>query len=282
MALSVLWSSSFVLTRYASPLLGFNLLVSLRMGLAALTLGLLMVLLKRRWPVEHWRELLLLGVVAVAAPHILYSWSSLHLPAGYAALLSVTSVLFGALASAWMRVEALTPSRVFGCLLGLLGAALVVRLGPLELSPMLLAGALTCVTASALSGISAPLLKRAIDRMDPLAITAGMHLIAAMILLPGGIHDWPDAKLDPLALGAVLIMGVLTSGLAWWFFMRIMRHVASVAALSANFMITGFGVLWGVLFLGEVTSLTLYLGGALILAAVLLVTEYNPLRRPRA
>ena len=278
MALSVLWSMSFPFTRYASPLLGFNLLVSIRMGLAALTLGLLMLLLKHRWPTEHWRELLFLGIIAVAGPHILYSWSALYLPAGYAALLSVTSVLFGAIASAWMRVEAMTQGRLAGCLLGIVGAALVVRLGPVEVTPILVVSALTCMLGSAMSGISAPLLKRSIERMEPLAITAGMHLAGALILLPGGIHDWPEAKLDPLALGAVLIMGVMTSGLAWWAFLRIMRHIPSVAALGANFMITGFGVLWGVIFLDEATSVALYAGGMLIFVAVMLVTGFNPLR----
>ncbi len=177
-----------------------------------------------------------------------------------------------------MKVEAMTRGRLAGCLLGLLGAALVVRLGPVEASPTLMLSALTCMAGSALSGLSAPMLKRAIQRMDPLSITAGMHVVALLVLLPGGIYDWPDAKLTVNALAAVLVMGVATSGFAWWAYIRIMRHISPTAALSSNFMITGFGVLWGVIFLNEATRPAMYAGGAILFLSVLLVTGYNPLR----
>jgi len=52
-----------------------------------------------------------------------------------------------------------------------------------------------------------------------------------------------------------------------------------VAALSSTFMITGFGVMWAILFLDEATGPALYAGGALILVASMLVTGFNPLRR---
>ena len=59
-------------------------------------------------------------------------------------------------------------------------------------------------------------------------------------------------------------MGILTSGLAYWQYMRIVKHVTPVAALSSTFMITGFGVLWAVLFLGEPLHSHLLAGLALV------------------
>ena len=278
-ALSALWGSSFMLTRLAAPVLGPNLLAAMRMSIAAVVLVIIMRVLKHRWPWEHWRELLLLGFLAVAGPHVLYSWSALHLPAGYAALLTVTSVLFGAFASAWMKEETLTPGKLMGCLVGFAGAALVVRLGPVQPTPTLVTSAIVCIGGSALSGISTPFLKRAITRMEPLTITAGMHAAAVVLLLPGAVYDWPQATFTLKAVAAVALMGSTTSGLAYWMYMRIMRHVPPVAALSSTFMITGFGVMWAILFLDEATGPALYAGGALILVASMLVTGFNPLRR---
>ena len=74
-------------------------------------------------------------------------------------------------------------------------------------------------------------------------------------------------------------MGICTSGLAYWQYMRIVKHVTPVAALSSTFMVTIFGVLWGHLVLGEVFTLASYAGGALVLMATILVTGFNPLRR---
>jgi len=56
--------------------------------------------------------------------------------------------------------------------------------------------------------------------------------------------------------------------------------VSSVAALSSAFMIPVFGVTWGHVFLDEPLSSGIFVGGLLVLAAMALVTGFNPLRRP--
>ena len=278
-ALSALWGTSFMLTRFAAPTLGPNLLAAMRMGMATLVLAYLMRRLRLCWPLAHWRELGLLALLGVAAPHAMFAWSALYMPAGYAALLYVTSVLFGAVASAWMKEETLTGPKLAGCLLGIVGAGFLVQLGPLEPSPRLVMAALIAIIGSALSGMSTPILKRAVTRMDPLAITASMHAIAFLMLLPGALVDWPRANLTAGALGAVFVMGTFTSGMAWWMYARIMRHVTPIVALSSTFMITGFGVLWAVLFLGERLDSGSYLGGGLLVLSSLLVMGFDPRRR---
>jgi drug/metabolite transporter (DMT)-like permease len=278
-ALSALWGASFMLTRIAAPVLGPNLAAGLRMAMATCMLSLIMWKLKTPWPLQHWRELFLLGLLAVAGPHILYARSALELPAGYGSLLTITSVLFGAVASAWLKEEDLNAPKVLGCLLGLFGAALVVRLGPVEPTHTLVLAALTCMGGAAISGISTPFLKKAIARMEPLQITAGMHAAAVLLMLPGAACDLPNARFSWGALGAVALMGMLTSGLAYWMYLRIMRHVPPMAALSSTFLSTGFGVLWAVLLLGEPTSTAMVAGGVFILLACLLVMGLNPLRR---
>lgn len=278
-ALSALWGTSFMLTRFAAPIMGPNLLAALRIGMAAIALAGIMRWMRLRWPLEHWRELALLALLGVAAPHAMLAWSALYLPAGYSALLYATSVLFGAVASAWMKEESLTGLKLAGCLLGIAGAAFVVQLGPLAPTPRLVLAVLIAIAGSAVSGMSAPMLKRAVVRMDPLGIAAAMHAIAFVLLLPGAAVDWPRARFTGAALGAVFVMGTFTSGLAWWLYARIMRHVSPLAALSSTFMITAFGVLWAALFLGERVDNGMYLGGALLLLSSLLVMGLDP--RPR-
>ena len=276
--LSALWGASFILTRLAAPQLGPNVSAGLRMLLATMVLAGIMRALKHPWPTQHWRELLLIGFLAVAGPHLLYSWSALHLPGGYGALLSVTAVLFGAFTSAFLKEETLTRGKLTGCVLGLLGAALVVKLGPVEPTHTLVISALVCLGAAALSGTATPLLKRATSRMEPLSITAGMHAAAVLMLLPGALHDLPQAHFTLSAVAAVLVLGIATSGLAYWMFMRIIQHVPPMASMTANFMSTGFGVLWSVLLLDEPTSWAMAAGGGLIVLACLLVSNLNPLR----
>ena len=81
--LSALWGASFLFIRVASPVLGPNVMAALRIGLATLTLMGIMRWAGEPWPWRHWRELLGLGTLTVAAPFLLYAWAALHLPAGY-------------------------------------------------------------------------------------------------------------------------------------------------------------------------------------------------------
>ena len=120
--LSALWGGNFLFTRMAAPQLGPSLTACIRVFLGTLTLALIMRHLKLRWPWEHWRELLLLGAVAVAGPHWMYSWSSLYLPAGYSAVLNISSVLFGTFASAYLKEDSLTWPRILGCAVAFAGA----------------------------------------------------------------------------------------------------------------------------------------------------------------
>jgi drug/metabolite transporter (DMT)-like permease len=280
-ALSALWGASFLFIRVASPVLGPNVLALVRVTLASLTLALIMRSLRQPWPLQHWRELARIGALSVAAPFVLFSWSALALPAGYSALLNSLAVIFGVVASVWLKEDTLTVPKVLGCALGFAGVALIVGLGPVDPSPQVFLAVLGCIAASACYGLSAPLTKRAVRHLSPLPIAASIHLLAWPMLLPGAAWSLPQAHFSWPAALAVGVMGVVTSGLAYWAHLRIMRHVSPVAAMSPIFLVPVFGVLWGHWILGEALAPSMVAGGALVLLACALITGFNPLRRGR-
>ena len=278
-ALSALWGASFMFIRMAAPVMGPWVLAAGRVGLAALTLVLLMSVLRHAWPWKEWRMLAVMALLSVAAPFMLYAWAGLYLPAGYSALLNTTAVLFGTLSSAWFKEDTLTARKLLGCLIGFIGVGLIVRLGPVPLDGTTLVAALACVCAAACYGLATPVMKRATARMQPLSIAAGIHVMALVLVLPGAAWQWPEARFTGAPLAATAVLGIVTSGLAYWAHLRIIRNVTPVAAMSPVFMIPVFGVAWGHLFLGEALSPGIFAGGALVLVASALVTGFNPLRR---
>lgn len=278
-ALSALWGASFMFIRMAVPVMGPWVLAAGRVGLAALTLALLMSVLRHAWPWKEWRMLAVMGLLSVAAPFMLYAWAGLYLPAGYSALLNTTAVLFGTLSSAWFKEDTLTARKLLGCLIGFIGVGLIVRLGPVPLDGTTLVAALACVCAAACYGMATPIMKRATARLQPLSIAAGIHVMALLLVLPGAAWQWPQARFTAGTLAAMAVLGIVTSGLAYWAHLRIIRNVTPVAAMSPVFMIPVFGVAWGHLFLGEALSPGIFVGGALVLVASALVTGFNPLRR---
>ena len=277
MGLSALWGSNFIFTGTAAKVFGPNVSAALRITMGAATLALIMKILKEPWPEKkHWKELFILGAVAVAIPHFLYNYSALRLPASYGSVMMITSVLFGVFASAWLKEDKLTAVKIGGSMIGFSGVALIVQLGPANVTSDLLIGAFTCGGAAFCSGLATPLLKRATTRMQPLAITASMHLTASILLSPFAISSLPQAGFSWYALGCLFITGVITSGLAYWQYMRIMIHISPIAALSTNFMITGFGVFWAYLFVGEAVTYITFVGAVLVSIATIMVSGYRP------
>ena len=104
------------------------------------------------------------------------------------------------------------------------------------------------------------------------------HLAHLPLLLPGAAWTWPHAQFTLSALAIAALLGIITSGLAYWIHLRIVVHVTPVAAMSPMFMVPVFGVAWGHVFLGEPLSSGTYAGGALVLLASALVSGFNPWR----
>ena len=129
--------------------------------------------------------------------------------------------------------------------------------------------------------------KKAVDwKLVATGISLQIAFAALVLLVPGAVWDWHQAQFTLPALLAVAVMGVVTSGLAYWLNLRVLSQISPVAAMSSAFMIPLFGVAWGSLFLDEALGPGMLWGGALVLLATTLVTGFNPLRllaflRPR-
>jgi drug/metabolite transporter (DMT)-like permease len=272
-ALSALWGASFLFIRIASPQLGPLVLAGLRIGLATLTLALIMRVLKHRWPWQHTRELLWIALTAVAVPFLLFAWAGLHLPSSYSALINTTYVMFGCLFAAWLKVDALTVRKVIGCVIGMVAISLIVQLGPMQLSPVVLLACGAALLASIGYGLAVPLTKRALSHIEPLPVAAMTHLWSLVLLAPLSVYGAPQANWSLGALLATAVMGIVTSGIAFWLHLRVMRYITSTAAMTPAFMIPVFGVLWGHVFLGEPLSRGMLAGAALALVAIALISD---------
>jgi drug/metabolite transporter (DMT)-like permease len=277
--LSALWGASFPFLRVASPAFGPWGLAGIRCALAALVLAVIMRIVRQRWPDRAaWPRLAVLSLLTIALPFVLFNWAALVLPAGYSAILNATVPLFSMLGAAAMGDERLTWRRLAGCALGFAGVALLVRLGPVQVNQQVVLAALACTAAAASYGIGAVLMKRATLTQQPLAASGAAHLAAAIALAVPTAVTVETMQPTTAAVAAILILGMVTSGLMYWVSMRLMREIPATAATSSALMIPLFGVTWGRLFLGEPVTSGMVPGALLVLAATALITGFNPLR----
>jgi len=77
-----------------------------------------------------------------------------------------------------------------------------------------------------------------------------------------------------------LALAVACTAFAYVLYFRLIADVGAARALTVTFLIPVFGVLWGVLFLGEPLSLFMLAGGALVIGATWLVVGESSPERP--
>jgi drug/metabolite transporter (DMT)-like permease len=261
--------------RVAVPALGPFTLMGLRVALAASILALYAAVLARGIPKlrSRWKEFLIVGATNSAIPFSLIAAAEIELTASLAAILNSTTALFtGVVAAAWIG-EALTMKKIFGLVLGLAGVAVLVGWDPVSLSGIVLLSVGAMLVASLSYAIGGVYVKRTFAGVPPLAMAIGQHAGAALLLLPLAAVSLPaEAPPLPAALCA-LALTLLSTALAYLLYFRLIENVGPTKTLTVTFLIPFFGLLFGVLLLGEPIGVGTLVGFGIILYSVALVTE---------
>lgn len=270
--LAALWGGSFLFLRITAPVLGPLFLAELRLVLAAATLLAWAWMTGRQVSFAGgWRSYLVIGAVNSAAPFALFAYAAVHLPASYSAVLNATSPLFGALFAALWLNERLTLRRVAGALAGMTGVALLVGFGPVALDAKVILAALAAIGGACCYALAVVYTRLRAGGIEPFAVAVGSQIGAALILSPA-LAPWPGAGLfTPGVVASILALAVACTAFAYVLYFRLIADVGAARALTVTFLIPVFGVLWGVLFLGEPLSWFMLAGGALVIGATWLV-----------
>lgn len=280
--LSALWGSSFLFMRIAAPALGPVLLIELRVLIAGLAL-LAFALATRSLPEfrSRWKHFLVIGVINSALPFVLIATAELHITASLAATLNATTPLFGALAAALWLGERLTWGKGVGLLLGLLGVAVLVGLGPVALTPAVWLSIGASLLGALSYGVAAVYTRRNMKGAPPLALALYSQLLAAGVLLPGVPFTWPGEAPSGVVVASVLALALLSTAVAYLLYFGLIQRVGPTKATMVTYLSPAFGILWGAALLREPLSVWTFVGFGLILVSVALITGVR-LRGPEA
>ncbi|MGB1262404.1 MAG: DMT family transporter [Cognaticolwellia sp.] len=281
LALAAIWGASFMFMRIGAPEFGPILFTTLRTGIAAIFLFTCLALYKQTSALKgHWREIFVVGTLNTAIPFALFGFATLTLTAGTTSVLNATAPMFGAIVGyVWLK-DKLSVSATFGLLIGFVGVYLLVSKNlhissaPTEQSQIsnTLISTLAALLASLCYGISANYTKQYLTGVKPLVLAAGSQISATALLLPVTLFFIPDTLPSENALWSALFIGVICTGFAYILFFRLIAALGPAKAISVTYLIPAFGILWGALFLGETISLTMLIGGGVILLGVALTT----------
>ena len=272
-SLGALWGASFLFIRVAVPELGAFVLVAARVGLAALALSLFAVAGRRALKLRGlWLPLLFVGFFNTAVPFSLISAAEVHLTASLAAILNSTTVMFTALVAAFWLGDPLTARKISGVLLGVLGVAVLVGWDPLPLSPIVLLSVAAVLGASLCYGVGGVFTKRYFAGVPSLTLAVGQQTAAAGFMIPLAATDLPDRTPSPAAALCVLALAILSTAVAYLLFFYLISSAGPTSTSTVTLIVPVFGLLFGVLFLGEPVGWGTFVGLAVILSSVVLIT----------
>ena len=256
LVLAMIWGASFLFMRTAAVEFGALLTAGLRVGIAALFL-LPLLLLRGQGPVlrAHWKPVFLIGVFNSALPFALYSFAVQHITTGLSSILNATVPLFGAMV-AWVWLgDKPTLSRAIGLGIGFLGVSLLAA-GEASFKPndsgiAPLWAVAACLLATLSYGVSANFAKRFIPHVPPLATATGSQMGATLALLVPSLLTIPPGSPSLQAWGALVVAGVISTGVAYILYFRLIDQAGPARALTVTFLVPVFAIAYGVVLLDE-------------------------------
>ena len=268
-----MWSFQYIFLRVAVPAFGTAAVSEGRALFAALFLvpWVAWVARQRIAPLAHWKDHLAVALVNNVAPFVCFAYAAAVLPAGYLAIINGMVPLWAALIAVPVLKERLGAARIAGFGLGIVGVALIVNLGPVQISWTTFFGTVVAIAGAAFWGWAGVMIKQRAGRLPPMGLAAGSIAFSAILMAPLWATAPPPAQWTLSGVAALIAVGLVCSGLAYLPFFTLVRDIGPSRTLTVGLAVPVLGVLWGWLILDEAVTPGMLVGAVLVMAALALV-----------
>jgi drug/metabolite transporter (DMT)-like permease len=268
--LALVWGSSFMFIKIADRELDPATLVLGRLGVAALTLGLVVPLVLGAKVTlselrAHWPWLAVVGLLNTAVPFWLLSWGETRIDSGLASIIQASVPIFNALlAFGFFHEQRVKGRNLVGVAVGFVGVALLVGAQPQAkiLGALAVVGMATCYAAGGL------LARHHLSEVRPQAVALGTTLVAAVAMLPTGVIFAPSHMPSWKPIASVVFLGVVGTAFAYLLFYTIIAGAGAAYASFVTYLVPPVALAYGAVFLGESIGWAAIAGLVLILAGV--------------
>jgi drug/metabolite transporter (DMT)-like permease len=270
--LALLWGSSFTLIKVSLEGLTPGQLVLSRLILGAAVLLSIAAVRKVALPrsAQVWGHIAAAGLFGNVIPFLLLSYGEKTTGAGIAGvLIGASPLLTLALATAALPTERATSRKAVGLVLGFIGVVLLI--GPWDEALGSFSGRLACFGAAVSYAIGFVYVRKYLSPLGlaPLSLAASQLVAAAALqAVVTPFLDWRTPSFTGPVTLSIVLLGLLSTGLAYVLYFRLIGDVGATTASAVNYVVPVFAVLVSVVFLGEHVTWNLVAGGLVVLVGV--------------
>ncbi|MEP1033417.1 DMT family transporter [Ekhidna sp.] len=272
--LASLWGPSFLFIKIAVLEIPPVMLAALRIGIAAIIINVLRIFWNQRLPFDlsFWKKTFIAGLFAQAIPFILINWGEQYVDSSLASVLNGLVPLFTIIFAHFIIAdERLNRQKLFGVGLGFIGLIVLVM-------PSMIQGVegstwgILSITAAAISyGIGLSYIRKHFANSPSFKAPAAQLLSVSIYLVPLAFIMYPEFSLDAVsksALSSLLILAFFGTAIAFIVYFKLIERSSAGYASLVTYLMPIYGVILGIIFLGETVSIWMILGASLILLGI--------------
>jgi drug/metabolite transporter (DMT)-like permease len=270
-AVGAIWGASFLFIDIGLDALPPGVITLMRVGLGALALA---VLPRQRVPIESAdrRRIVLLSIVWVAVPFTLFPIAEQHISSALAGLLNGGTPIFAAIFAVVLFRQRTRGAQLLGIAIGFVGVVLVSLPSIGDGSSEAL-GVAMVVAATVCYGLAVTIAAPLQQHYGSVNLMAKVLVLATIWTAPYGLWQIGDASWEAGPVLAVVVLGVVGTGLAFALMGNLVGRVGSTRASFITYLIPAVALVLGVAFRGdEVVALEL-VGIVVIIAGALLASR---------
>ncbi|CCQ37032.1 DMT superfamily transport protein [Natronomonas moolapensis 8.8.11] len=216
------------------------------------------------------------GVFLVAGNGLLFVGQQ-TVPSGIAAILQALVPIVTALWALVLLDERLSAVGTLGVVVGFVGIGLIVRPDPGNLTGSDTLGRLLVVGQVVSVSLGGVLIQRARPSMERVAMTGWAMLVGGVVLhvfsFAGG-ESVPTALVDPIAIGAVVYLGVFSTAIAFVIYFTVLSERGAFEVSLVTYLVPIVATIAGVFLLGESVGPLSVLGFVIVFVGFALLKRH--------
>lgn len=270
LSIGLIWGSSFLLIAIGLDAFAPGLVTWLRIAFGASALWLVPAS-RPKVRREDFPRLVAVSVLWVAIPFTLFPLAEQHIASGVTGLINGALPIFAVAFGSIMLRRAPGRMQALGLAVGFLGIVAIALPSSSEGSSEAI-GVLMALLAVVCYGVAINIVTPLTQRYGSLPVMARVIGLAAVWTMPFGVASIPDSSFAWPSFLAVLVLGVMGTGVAFVLMGQLVARVGARASF-ATYLIPVVALILGVVFRDEVIHVVSIVGIALVIAGALLASR---------